>query len=156
MGSIKGVPRGKYLKNNMTSKTVHCSKCGKSYKRKALLDHHIMIKHLNYHVNCPLCSNKFTSVSEASTSISAESRAAQDFDFTYLHRLNFEGQRSFPHMANILALKHDDQFGNHIVANCDIDVGKVVIATSPFAAYEFFSSIDERCFHCGKKKTSHF
>lgn len=143
-----------------------------------MLEQHIMTKHLKYHVKCPFCAKKFTSVSvcnrhlklnhniensseldikyEKEVASNLTSVAAQDSNFPYVYNLSFEGQKSFPHMTNVLSFKHDEIFGNHIVANCDIDVGKVVIATPPFADLEFFSSIDERCFHCGKIKNREF
>lgn len=64
MGSIKGISRGKYLTHNLHHcEKVQCLKCGKSYKRRAILLHHIRTKHMNFRVTCPLCDKRYVSVS---------------------------------------------------------------------------------------------
>lgn len=63
MGSKKGVPRGKYKIKLVKSEKVSCESCGKKYKRKPALLHHILSKHLGFCTVCPVCGNSFASVS---------------------------------------------------------------------------------------------
>lgn len=41
--------------------------------------------------------------------------------------------KNFPCMANVLEIVESKEFGRHIIAKCDIDVGQVVIVTDVFA-----------------------
>lgn len=43
------------------------------------------------------------------------------------YELSFEGHKEFPHTANVLAFKEDETFGHHMVAESDMNVGKVII-----------------------------
>lgn len=56
----------------------------------------------------------------------------------------------FPWVSSKLSIQKSEQFGNHVVANDDIDVGEVVMETSGFANIEVLTSINSSCFHCGK------
>lgn len=52
---------------------------------------------------------------------------------TFLPKLSFEPHAQFPDIANVLEIKHDEHFGRHIVAKCNIEVGKVIAVSKPFA-----------------------
>lgn len=176
MGSIRGVPRGKYAKKIAIPIRVYCWKCNKSYKRKSVLELHIMTKHLKYRVRCPFCGKELSSASvcRRHLRINHNIKSLKELDLKYerggasistsavernsnfLHKLSSGGHQSFPHMANVLSFKHNNKFGCHIVANCDIDVGKVVVAAPAFAQLEIHSSFEERCYHCGKTRNIRF
>ncbi len=47
-------------------------------------------------------------------------------------KLSYESDENFPGMANILEIRCDKTFGRHIVAKCDIPVGKIVLAEKSF------------------------
>lgn len=48
------------------------------------------------------------------------------------HKLSYEADEQFPGMANVLEIRCDKKFGRHIIAKCDIPVGKIVLAEKPF------------------------
>lgn len=158
MGSIKGVPRGKYSKNIVTPKRVFCWKCGRSYTRKPVLEQHIMVKHFNYRIKCPICGSKFTSGSVCNRHL----KNLHNINIPLQMNISYEKTavtsvgKSFPYMPNILTFKNNVKFGVHIVADSDIGVGQLLFTTQPFAVLEFFSSVDKRCFNCGKLKNDSF
>lgn len=87
MGSIRGVPRGKYKKNTIRiNGEVYCSNCNKKYKKRSSLLQHIKANHFNVRKICPICSKKFNYVSTLNrhhrndhgndTTIHANSRAS--------------------------------------------------------------------------------
>lgn len=63
---------------------------------------------------------------------------------------DFVPDRSFPCMSNALAQNKNDTFGNHLIANRDIDVGEQLMFTSAFASVEYLSCTGPNCFNCGK------
>lgn len=174
MGSIKGVRRGKYTRKVKPSEATRCCKCNKTYKRTGSLKHHILSKHSNYYVICPLCNRKFTSVSTSNRHIkivhknqrykafnlklqkgSSDEEEEEEED-RILDKLSFNADEKFRCMANVLTIKHNEEFGKHIVAKCDIDVGNVVISTPAFANIECLKMASESgCFKCGGS-ISHF
>lgn len=172
MGSIKGVRRGKYKTYTLNNQKVYCWKCLKSYKRKAILEHHIRTKHLNHCVACPVCDQRFASVSTCHRHLREMHHISNYKAFnlrlkiypstktptteTPLTLLDFVADESFPCMANILSMKEDEEFGKHIVADCAIDLGKVVLATLPFASIEYLTSTGAGCFICGKSLNCNF
>lgn len=170
MGSIKGVRRSKYRTRKLKSSgETRCRKCNKTYKRPGTLKHHIQTRHSNYHVICPLCDKKYTSVSICNRHIrnvhknpnykafdlklqngSITSDEEEEEEERILDKLSFEADEKFPCMANVLAIKENEKFGKHIVAECDIDVGNVVISTPAFATIECLKMGSESgCFECG-------
>lgn len=60
----------------------------------------------------------------------------------------------FACMANVLSMKENKTFGKHIIANSDIDVGKIVIAASAFASIDYLIHNGPGCFQCGKESKS--
>lgn len=48
-------------------------------------------------------------------------------------QLSFPPSEKFPGLANILDDQTNDEFGKHIVATCDIDVGKVIMVEDVYA-----------------------
>lgn len=169
MGSKKGIARGKYkIKKN---DHVSCDKCGKKMKRKTTLLQHMRSSHLNYVVKCPVCPKSYASVSVCNRHLkdvhnviskSLKLRAKPNKTFATsksLHlksnpknqkTLSFAPHESFPDMAKVIAFKENKIFGKHIVANHDIDVGKIVMVTGAFASINFILSDKSRCFECGK------
>lgn len=49
-------------------------------------------------------------------------------------KLSYETDENFPGMANVLEIKYDKTYGRHMVAKCDIPVGKVVLVENPFSS----------------------
>lgn len=47
---------------------------------------------------------------------------------------HFTENRKFPCLANSLTIKSNNQFGRHLIANCDIDVGQLVLIEESFGA----------------------
>lgn len=59
--------------------------------------------------------------------------AQNDFQIDILE-LSYEPDENFPGMANVLEIKRSDDFGRHIVAKCDIPVGKNILVEECFAS----------------------
>lgn len=60
--------------------------------------------------------------------------------------LSFAPDSNIPGFADVLQIQHNDEFGYHVVAKCDIDVGKTVVVEECFSSY---SSIDQNgCCTC--------
>lgn len=55
-------------------------------------------------------------------------------------------------MANSISQKESKKFGQHIIANRDIDEGELVMAASAFASIEYVSCTGSKCFNCGTSK----
>lgn len=49
-------------------------------------------------------------------------------------RLSFAPNEQFPSMANVLDVQQNSEFGRHIVAKCDIDVGQTVLVERSFVS----------------------
>lgn len=163
MGSKKGVPRGNYKLKSIKTKKISCENCGKVYKRKPALLQHMLSKHLNYRVNCPVCVKKFISVSICNRHLRKVHEINTKFDLkltaitshtsaTTKNGLSFEAHKSFPDMANVITFGHNEKYGKHVVAKCDIKIGTTVMVTNAFASIEYLSSIQSECFECGKMK----
>lgn len=60
MGSIRGIPRGKYRRLTPV-RSVICSQCNKTYKRPQNLQQHMLSSHSNVRLQCQICSKKYTS-----------------------------------------------------------------------------------------------
>lgn len=54
-------------------------------------------------------------------------------------------------MASVLELTENPTFGKHIIAKCDIDVGREVVATAAFASIQYLKCASLGCFHCGQE-----
>lgn len=52
---------------------------------------------------------------------------------TFKPALDFEANKMFPCLANVLEVKMNEEFGRHIVATCDIEVGQIIAVTEPLA-----------------------
>lgn len=179
MGPIKGCPRGCYdTKALKPPDKVFCFFCNKSYKRRPILEHHIKTKHFKYRVSCPMCSKKLTSTSVLrrhmanvhairsytkmnvtfSPSLELFQPCYEESNSGVLPYMNmsFERDTAFPSIANVLMSKENELFGVHMVAKCDIDVGKVVIVSNAFASIECVSSVDSCCFQCGRPQNNEF
>lgn len=67
------------------------------------------------------------------------------------HQLSFPSHEKFPCMANVLEIAEDEEFGRHIVANCDIEIGKTVLVEENYMAQfsrRFYST--PHCYTCTK------
>lgn len=181
MGPIKGCPRGNYKTLSLKPhQNVFCYYCNKCFKRRAILEHHIKTKHLNYRVSCPACGKEFTSKSvwhrhmanvhaiksyeQINVTLAPLRQIQMEKDQSNSYRkelhpflnMSFENDKAFPAIANVPSIaKKNDVFGVHMVANSDIDVGKVIIVSSAFASVECLTSVD-CCFHCGKPRNRQF
>lgn len=171
MGSIKGVPRGKYsIRIIQPGGRVYCYYCNKNFKRKLHLTEHIRITHLNHRVICHVCGKKYISTSTRNRHLRKVHNISKQTDLTnsshafhasadnspLCEYFEFDRNRAFPCMANVLSLNENKTFGKHIVANRNIDVGKMVIVSKPFASIETLSSIGSNCFQCGKSWKKNF
>lgn len=156
MGSIKGVRRGRYATKSNQENQTSCGQCNRIYKRKHSLAHHIRTTHSNYSVECPICKIKLTSVSVRNRHLKNVHSAKSANAIPTANEQPFVGQKPFPQISNVLSFKENRKYGKYIVANTDIDVGKVVAMASPFVSVEYLSSMDQRCFECGKAKDINF
>lgn len=168
MGSIRGNPRGKYKKKLVKSDTVTCERCSKEFKRKIILLRHMLSKHLGYRAHGPVCARSYISASGCyrhlrdvhNVHTKPRLRFSEKSKNTFLtsdtpskkNVLSFVAHKSFPEMAKVISFEEKQKFGKHIVANVDIGKGKIVMKTTAFASIEYVSSIESRCFECGKVK----
>lgn len=175
MGPIKGIKRGKYQTRTLhPGKQVQCWKCNASYKHKYALLDHIRVKHLNEHVICSVCNKAYISVSVLNrhmkevhnikdTTIHCKlesnpypaSQATGDTSLPF-ENIEFDTNKAHPSMANVLSLKKNKVYGEHIISEIDIDVGHVILVTQAFASIEYLSSIDSSCFNCRKVRNNFF
>lgn len=179
MGPMKGIKRGKYSTRSVHPfERLHCWKCNASYKRKYALLDHIRATHLKLHEICCLCNKMYISVSVLNRHLrdvhniknptipskvqsipDPISQAATDTCRGIsrpLQNLEFDTNKAYPGMADILSFKKNITYGRHIISDADIDVGRVILATQDFASIEYLSSIDSCCFNCGKAKNNFF
>lgn len=171
MGSIKGVPRGKYSTRTMQiTGRVHCWKCHKSFKRRPILAHHIRSKHLKHAFSCPICSKQFISKSNCRRHMKNVHQIMNDSEFKIEFQpslntsaytpgsaaIDFETHEAFPNMAAVLKMKEDKKFGKHLVTQTDLAVGQVVLAASPFAFVEYVMAVGSGCFNCGAQPNGKF
>lgn len=49
--------------------------------------------------------------------------------------LSFKPNEKFPCMADVLEIQQNEEYGRHIVAKCDIDVGKTILVEENFVSY---------------------
>lgn len=61
-------------------------------------------------------------------------------------KLDFESDENFPCLANVLQIQWNTQFGRHITAKCDIDVGQIVLMEESFASVN--RSNEHVCYTC--------
>lgn len=175
MGSIKNSCRGKYKTHILSWKgDVYCHHCNKRYKRKPILEQHIKTIHLNYRISCPVCPKTYISKSiwhrhmrsihkikgflqseVTFEPLQTHSKTKSDVSSPYLE-MSFETNKAFPSFSNVLMVYENESFGKHVVSKCDIDVRKVVIVSNAFASIECLSSVDSRCFECGKTHNEKF
>lgn len=64
-------------------------------------------------------------------------------------KLDFAANKHFPCMANVMEIKRNNEFGRFIAANCDIDVGKMVLVEETFFAVDM--GFVAACFTCLKR-----
>lgn len=158
MGSKKGAKRGKYKKIINNHGTVECNECGNQYKRKPSLLDHIRIKHLNKKVLCYVCNKSFISTSGLNRHI----KNAHKLLIYHRHKKlvskteETDKQASFPSMSKKVSMARNKKFGKHLVAKCDINVGETLLKIPPFASIDIISSVQSRCFSCGKQQTQRF
>lgn len=62
-------------------------------------------------------------------------------------KLSFNPNEKFPCMADALEIQQNEEFGRHVIAKCDIDVGQTVLVEDNFVS--FASAIDRiQCYTC--------
>ncbi|XP_037043324.1 SET and MYND domain-containing protein DDB_G0273589-like [Bradysia coprophila] len=68
-------------------------------------------------------------------------------------KLSFEPSVNFPCMANVLEVRRNEEFGRHVIATCDIEVGKTVLIES---AYCSLGQAPDRfqCYTCTKEEAN--
>ncbi|XP_055296403.1 SET and MYND domain-containing protein 4-like [Sitodiplosis mosellana] len=66
-------------------------------------------------------------------------------------KLSLKASEPFPCMADALEIQRNDEFGRHLVAKCDIDVGQTILVEENFASIA--SGYDRvNCFECIQTK----
>lgn len=60
--------------------------------------------------------------------------------------LSYEANKNYPCIANVLEIKHSKEFGRHIIAKCDIPVGKTVLVEEHFLSAKNYE--DRICYTC--------
>lgn len=73
--------------------------------------------------------------------------------FAGRYKLSYAADENFPGMANVLEIRCDKNFGRHIVAKCDIPVGKIILAEKAFIA-RFINTDFNNCAVCMKMSTN--
>lgn len=61
MGVKKGTKRGPYTKPLRVKDKPECDHCGKKYKRRQSVLHHIKSKHNNEKIACSVCTKEYSS-----------------------------------------------------------------------------------------------
>lgn len=56
---------------------------------------------------------------------------------------------AFPSMSNAVSQKENKEFGQHLIANRNIDEGEIIMRVSAFASIECASCTGSQCFNCG-------
>lgn len=81
-----------------------------------------------------------------------EAMKANDQVDDFIPQLSYDADENFPGMSNVLEIKYNVQFGRHIVAKCDIEVGKTVLLEESFTSQESASLQSEawNCEYCQK------
>lgn len=64
-------------------------------------------------------------------------------------KLSLNPNKNFPCMANVLEIQENAEFGRHIVANCDIDVGETVIVSDTLSSATVSNTLTS-CRCCNK------
>ncbi|XP_055304027.1 uncharacterized protein LOC129569319 [Sitodiplosis mosellana] len=62
-------------------------------------------------------------------------------------KLSYKADKNFPCMANVVAIKYNEEFGRHLVAKCDIPVGKTVLMEKDFLRFRDKPSV---CYSCSQ------
>lgn len=62
-------------------------------------------------------------------------------------RLTYEADANYPCMANVLELRYNEEFGYHIIAKCDIDVGQKIVIEKSFTSVTTVANL-VACFTC--------
>lgn len=148
MGSRKGIRRGPYKKlRSFSIEKYTCSECNKSYKRKIILLHHIRTKHLNYSAPCPVCRKYFSSPSMCNRHLKKVHKISNlNFEISLKSDIDSSKTSNFEKKIRV---SDNSQFGRHIIANSEIDIGETVMKERAFASIEYVSSIRKKCFTCG-------
>lgn len=61
-----------------------------------------------------------------------------EFDYVmdnYDVKLNYEPNKKYPCMANVLTFQYNEEFGRHIITECDIPAGETVLIEENFISY---------------------
>lgn len=100
------------------------------------------------------CLSKLRKLQDDCRKLAAAAECMQQKADERQHRLAFEEpHEQFPCMANALAIERSNEFGRHIVAKHDIDVGKVVLMEESFASV---GRGDERMCHTCLAESKNF
>lgn len=67
--------------------------------------------------------------------------------------LDYESDKRFPCMANVLQIERNDEFGRMVTAKCDIPAGKIVLIEKAFMM-SYINSKQRRCSTCLKSHTN--
>lgn len=68
-------------------------------------------------------------------------------------KLSFDEDKQFPCMANVLEIQRNDEYGRHVVAKCDIDVGQTILVEENFVSIAAgFDRVN--CFQCLQTKNN--
>lgn len=79
--------------------------------------------------------------------ICLENLKTQQIFFCDQPKLSFPAQHNLPCIASVLKINNNEQFGRHIIAECNIRIGETLLVEE---AYVRVTTTDE-CYNCGKK-----
>lgn len=68
-------------------------------------------------------------------------------------KLNFPPHKKIPYIANCLEMRHNQQYGHHIVTNRDLRVGEIVGILKPFCTAQARRYQYERCENCSAERS---
>lgn len=67
-------------------------------------------------------------------------------------KLSYEADKNYPCMADVLEIQHNEEFGRHLVAKCDIPVGQIVMIEKDYIGRRANEAV--LCCTCFRKNTS--
>lgn len=63
-------------------------------------------------------------------------------------KLNFQPNESYPCLSNVVKLKYNNEFGRHLVANCNIETGQTILIESDFVSMRSTTKDELVCSTC--------
>lgn len=67
-------------------------------------------------------------------------------------KLSFRPHSSYPGFSDVLQIQHNEEFGYHVIAKCDIDIGKTVVVEECFTSAS--AKDQSACATCQRKRSN--